>query len=179
MKGNLATPPAGGDDGAGEAAKPIEAKKRVEPRKVYLFPGRLVVAAEPCAVTTILGSCVAVCLWNPILRTGGVNHYLLPHRAGSHQASARFGNLAIERLIAEMLALGGHRRDLQAKIFGGAHILAAAPDESTHLGARNVRVARELLQRENIPLVAEDVGGQGGRKLIFHTHDGSVWVRKL
>ncbi len=153
--------------------------KPQEHRKVYLFPGRLLVSAEPCVVTTILGSCVAVCLWHPVLRTGGVNHYLLPHHAGSHQSSARFGNLAIERLIAETLALGGQRRDLQAKIFGGAHILETAAEQTTHLGERNVRVAREILGREGIEIVAQDVGGQVGRKLIFHTHDGNVWVRKL
>ncbi len=158
---------------------PQSAAESTEVKKVYLLPGRILVSAEPCAVTTILGSCVAVCLWNPVLRTGGSQPFVLPHRAGAQESAARFGTLAVEQLIAEILALGGHRRDLQAKIFGGAHVLAAAPEGSRHLGERNVQVAREMLNREDIPIVAEDIGGKGGRRLIFHTYDGDVWVRKL
>ena len=158
---------ADGDDNA-QAAK-----------KVYLLPGRLFVSSEPHVVTTILGSCVAVTLWDSGLRVGSVNHYLLPHWAGPHQTSARFGNLAVKRLIAETLALGGRREDLQAKIFGGARILEAAPEAGGHLGARNVEVARQILAQEDIPVVAEDTGGKGGRKLIFHTADGDVWVRRF
>ena len=150
-----------------------------EVKKVYLLPGRLYVSSEPCAVTTILGSCVAVCLWDCALRAGGVNHYLLPHWAGPHQSSARFGNLAVERLIAETLDLGGRRRDLRAKVFGGARILESPPEGAGHLGARNVEVARQILAHENIPIVAEDVGGNGGRKLVFHTEDGNAWVRRF
>jgi len=150
-----------------------------ERRKVYLLPGRILASHEPCAVTTILGSCVAVCLWDSALRVGGVNHYVLPHRAAPYDSSGRFGNLAVERLIAKTVALGSRVEDLQAKIFGGAQILSDAPPEPGHLGERNIQLARELLQREDIPIVAEDVGGQSGRKLIFHTDDGDVWVRRL
>lgn len=146
---------------------------------MYLYPGRLFVSREPCAVTTILGSCVAVCLWDPVLRAGGVNHFVLPYRAGPRQSSTRLGNVAMEKLIAEMLALGSRRRDLQAKMFGGARILDLPDRGGKHLGERNVDLARELLEREGIPVVAQDVGGEGGRKLIFHTGDGRVWVENF
>ncbi len=143
----------------------------------YVLPGRLFVTAEPYVVTTILGSCVAVCLWDPTLRAGGVNHFLLPHRAGPRLSSPRFGDPAMERLIAKTLALGSRPRDLQAKVFGGAHVLDQGDDR--HLGARNVEVAHRVLAREGIPVVAEDVGGKGGRKVIFHTVDGRVLLRKF
>lgn len=150
-----------------------------EVRKVYLHPGRLIVSSEPCAVTTILGSCVAVCLWDPRLRAGGVSHYVLPHWAGARQSSPRFGNLAIEQLIEQTRAQGSRRRDLQAKLFGGARILESPQGEGSDLGQRNVDVAREVLARESIAVVAEDVGGQGGRKLIFQIFDGSAEVRRF
>ena len=154
-------------------------KSEGEASRLYLHPGRLWVSAELCTVTTILGSCVAVCLWDPWLRAGGVSHYVLPHWAGPGQCSPRFGNLAIAQLIEQMMALGSRRPDLCAKVFGGARVLDCSPGEGTHLGARNVEVAREVLARERIPLIAEDVGGRGGRKLVFQTGDGSVQLRKL
>ncbi len=158
---------------ADDASAPVEAGKK------YVFPGRLFVTAEPYAITTILGSCVAVCLWDPILRAGGVNHFLLPHWAGPGQSSARFGNQAMEQLTEETLALGSRRRDLQAKVFGGAHVLDQPQGDGRHLGTRNVEVAHQVLAREGIPVVAEDVGGKGGRKVIFHTIDGSVLLRRF
>lgn len=147
--------------------------------KKYVLPGRLFVTAEPYAVTTILGSCVAVCLWDPTRRAGGVNHFLLPHWAGARQSSARFGNLAMEQLIGETLALGSRLQDLQAKVFGGARVIDHPEGDAHHLGARNVEVAHQILVQEGIPIVAEDVGGKGGRKVIFHTLDGSVLLRRF
>ena len=148
-------------------------------QRLYLHPGRLFVSAELCAVTTILGSCVAVCLWDPNLRAGGISHYVLPHWAGPRQSSPRFGNLAIQQLIEQTLALGSRRRDLHAKLFGGAQMVGVPKQDGGHLGERNVAVAREILGREGIPILAEDVGGREGRKLIFQTADGSVLVRRL
>ena len=149
------------------------------PERVYLYPGRLLVCSEPRIVTTILGSCVAVCLWDFVLRLGSINHFVLPHWAGPRQSSPRYGNMAMEQLIEETLALGSRRRDLQAKVFGGARVLGTSEADSTHLGARNVEVAREILAHEGIRVVAEDVGGKKGRKLIFRTADGSVEVRRF
>ncbi len=155
------------------------AAEHEETGKKYVLPGRLFVTAEPYVMTTILGSCVAVCLWDPTLPAGGINHFLLPHWAGPRQSSGRFGNLAMKRLIEKTLALGSRRRDLRAKIFGGAHVLDQPQDDGRHLGSRNVEVARRVLAREGIPIVAEDVGGTGGRKVIFHTVDGSVLLRRF
>jgi len=148
-------------------------------QQAYLHAGHMVISREPCRVTTVLGSCVAVGVWDPESGVGGVNHFLLPH--GSEPDSPRFGTGAVRTLIREVVAAGARRRNLQAKLFGGACVLRAfkGVGTGTHLGQKNVEVARQILRDEGIPVTAEDVEGDRGRKLIFQTHDGAAWVRSL
>lgn len=148
---------------------------------VYLHSGQIHVSTAPCRVTTILGSCVAVGIFDPATGVGGLNHFLLPRgNAGGASSAPRFGNLAVGQLVAAVVAAGGRRETLRAKLFGGACVLAAfKKDKAQHLGSRNVEVAREALRAEGITVVAEDVDGNNGRKLIFQTHDGTAWVRSL
>ncbi len=148
-------------------------------QKFYLHPGRLFVSTEPAAVTTILGSCVAVCLWDESRGIGGMNHYLLPDGDADGAAAERFAKVALRRLLAKLLALGARKENLEAKLFGGACVLEAFRESRNDLGAKNVEAARHFLEVESIPIIAEDVGGQAGRKLVFHTGGGSAWVRKL
>lgn len=151
----------------------------VTPR-IYLYPGRLFSSREPHVVTTVLGSCVAVCLWDARCRAGGMNHFLLPECPEGQEPSPRFGAEAIELLIGELLGRGCSPRDLQAKIFGGSHVLGTgAAGDRSHLGARNVTVARRTLAEHGIPIVAADVGGTCGRKVSFRTDDGVVHVKDL
>jgi chemotaxis receptor (MCP) glutamine deamidase CheD len=82
--------------------------------KVYLLPGELHASAEQCQVTTILGSCVSVCLWDQKLRIGGMNHFLLPMWREGGGRSNRFGDLAVRELLERMLRLGSQRKNLQA-----------------------------------------------------------------
>lgn len=145
----------------------------------YLHPGQLFASPEGCAVTTILGSCVAVCLWDPVTRIGGINHFLLPSFSGEGVASPRFGNVAIRELLDQLAQMGSQKHNLLAKIFGGACVLEAFRNRQHHLGTKNIEVAQQMLEAESIPLVGHDVGGQRGRKLIFHTDDGSAWVKAL
>lgn len=144
----------------------------------YLHAGQIFTTSEATQVTTILGSCVAVCLWDRNLEIGGINHFLLPDWAGRGRASPRFGNVSIASLIEQMVANGCRLEDFEAKIFGGAMILGDGDPEAA-LGTKNVEVARELLGGEGIPVVAEDSGGQSGRKLIYHTDTGAAWVKRL
>jgi chemotaxis protein CheD len=148
-------------------------------QQAYLHAGHMVISREPCRVTTVLGSCVAVGLWDPTSGVGGVNHFLLPQ--GNDPESPRFGNVAVRTLIREVVAAGGRRRMLQAKLFGGACVLRAFKGAAggTHLGQKNVEIARQILIDEGIPVTAQDVEGDRGRKLIFQTHDGAAWVRSL
>ena len=149
------------------------------PPMIYLHPGQMAVSFEARALTTVLGSCVSICLWDRVRRVGGMNHFLLPFRAGESQASTRFGNVATARLLRELAALGCERADLRAKVFGGACVLEAFRCQERSLGQQNVELARRLLQEAAIPVIAEDVGGRRGRRLIFNTDDGSVLSRLL
>lgn len=144
--------------------------------KHYLYPGALFADPRPHAVTTVLGSCVAVCLWDKRRRIGGINHYLLPLWNGEGLPTPRYGNVAIDSLVDRMLALGCAKCDLQAKVFGGATMW-----DSSHgliaVGERNGELAKSLLAGHGIPIVASSLGGREGRKLVFQTDSGTVLQR--
>jgi chemotaxis protein CheD len=146
---------------------------------VYLHPGQLFASAVPCAITTVLGSCVSVCLYDVGRGIGGANHFLLPHAGTRSNEPLRCGASAIEALLRRLLDLGARRHKLAAKVFGGAHVLQAIQSDRYHLGTANVDVARSVLSAERIPVLAEDVGGTRGRKLRFVTGDGSAWVQEI
>jgi chemotaxis protein CheD len=144
------------------------------PQPVYLQPGQIVVG-EAFQILTILGSCVSVCLRDPASGVAGMNHYLLA-QGPSGSGSARFADVALPRLLQEVLASGARRSGLEAKVFGGACTLGGA-STSRDLGAENVGAALRFLEAETIPVVAQDTGGTRGRKLIFQTADGVVWLK--
>jgi chemotaxis protein CheD len=150
-------------------------------RRVYLHPGSL--WAEPAAgvITTVLGSCVSVCLWDPQTAHGGINHFILPH--GGAVSSARYGNRALPLLLDRVLGLGAHRETLLACVFGGASVMTGdaldpAPGAAT-LGSRNVAEAFDFLERHDIALLRHDVEGRQVRKLTIRTADRSTLNRKL
>ncbi len=130
-------------------------------------------SAQPAEVTTILGSCVAVCLWDRYLSIGGINHYMLPTWNGMELASPKYGNIAIERLLERMLQLGCQKPNLVAKIFGGGEVISVG-NSTMHIGERNIMVAEQMLQEKNIPIIGRSTGGFNGRKIIFSTHTGEV-----
>lgn len=145
---------------------------------VYLHPGQLLASAEPLTISTVLGSCVAVCLWDPQARVGGMNHFLLP--AGDPaESSTRYAEPAIDELLARLRALGSRNGGLNARLFGGACVLEAFRRREGQLGTRNVEVARARLLARGVPIVAEDVGGDRGRRLVFSLLDGRAMVRVL
>jgi chemotaxis protein CheD len=147
-----------------------------ERARIYLYPGQVHASADPCEITTVLGSCVAVVLVDAVRGIGGATHFLLPFDRGQ---SPRFGNGAITELLRRTLALGSSRSNLVAKVFGGAQILIPIRPNSKSLGSKNIDLARQRLADECIPIVAEDVGGVTGRKVIFFTDLGTVWVKRL
>ncbi|MDP9194908.1 MAG: chemotaxis protein CheD [Acidobacteriota bacterium] len=145
-------------------------------RRIYLHPGGL--WAEPLAasITTVLGSCVSVCLWDPQTALGGINHFILPK--GGAVPSARYGNHALTMLLDRVLEIGAHRETLLACVFGGASVIPGDGD-GPRLGSRNVAEAFEFLERNDIAVLRHDVEGRQGRKLTFRTPDGSTLIRKL
>jgi chemotaxis protein CheD len=174
--GNLAERMAAlvGDDASSET---VEAA--TDAATAYVHVGQLFTSPRACTVTTILGSCVSVCLWDPATGAGGLNHFLLPQCVENGISSPRFGNVAIHRLLDELAGLGSPRARLKAKIFGGASVIDAFQSANESLGMKNVDLARRLLADAGIPIVAEDTGGAQGRKLVFQTGDGAAWVRKI
>jgi len=139
----------------------------------FLYPSTMFASAQPAEVTTILGSCVAVCLWDRYLGIGGINHYMLPTWNGMELASPKYGNIAIERLVEKMLQLGCKKNNLVAKVFGGGEVITVA-SSTMHIGERNIMVAEDMLQERNIPIIGRSTGGKNGRKIIFNTHTGEV-----
>jgi chemotaxis receptor (MCP) glutamine deamidase CheD len=123
------------------------------PLEVFLSPGTLHCAAAPSGVTTILGSCVAVCLWDSRQRLGGMNHFVLPRPRGDDAPSPRFGDVASVALVEQMLWLGCRIGSLRAKLFGGAAVLPFALGGHP-VGAQNVRLAIETLRDHGIPVIA-------------------------
>ncbi|HEY0142477.1 MAG TPA: chemotaxis protein CheD [Thermoanaerobaculia bacterium] len=145
--------------------------------RIYLHPGHSTVSVEPALVTTILGSCVSVCLWDDRLRIGGITHYLLPQPISGAADPARFGSTAIRAIAAELTGYGATK--LVAKVFGGSTMNSALATTGRDLGSQNVAMAAEELQALGIPVTASDTGGPIGRKLIFQTDDGTAWVKFL
>ncbi len=147
---------------------------------IKILPGQYHAAREG-AITTVLGSCVSTCLWDPVARIGGMNHFMLPGDTASPgspwAASARFGVYAMEVVINEMLRLGADRRRLVAKVFGGARLLAGF--ERLDVGAKNSEFVIEFLRVEGIRVLAQDLLDVCPRKVHFFVDTGKVQVKRL
>jgi chemotaxis protein CheD len=145
----------------------------------YLHPGNLFAAREPHLVTTILWSCVSVCLWDSVLKIGGINHYLLPLWNNEGLPTPKYGNVAIQKLIEKMVALGSNKKNLIAKIFGGAAQFGSKSNDLLNVGQRNIQVAVDLLNKGNIRIAGQDVGNSLGRRVLYMTDLGKVKVRNI
>lgn len=144
--------------------------------KVFIHVGQIHVADKPTEISTILGSCVAVCLFDKYNMFGAMNHYLLPMWNGNGLQTPKFGNISIPKMINSMLELGCYQQNLEAKIFGGAGINIISSRELM-VGKRNVMTAEEILDEYKIPIVAKDVGGVSGRRILMRTDTGKVLLK--
>ena len=143
---------------------------------VKVLPGEFFVSHDSLAIMTVLGSCIAACLWDSRMRVGGMNHFMLPE-GDSADASGRYGSYAMELLINEMMKLGARRETLQAKIFGGAQVMHNFT--TLNVGERNTRFVQDYLATERIPVVSEDVLDIYPRKVVFFPVTGKVMVKRL
>lgn len=146
---------------------------------VYVLPGELFASAEPYQVKTILGSCVAICLWDKRRGAGGMNHFLLPSSRDGQPVSLRYADQATRTLLERLQTLGCQPPNLRAKIFGGAALFQTRDLYPGTLGAKNVAAALELMESAGIPVIARETGGPQGRKLLFNTDDGGAWSRRI
>lgn len=141
---------------------------------VYVAQGELAVGRRPDdVIATTLGSCVAVCLWDPAAAVGGMNHVLLPDGPQDWSVLANIGGSSMDRLVNALLKEGASRTTLRAKVFGGAAMIAGF----SNIGERNGSFALDYLGRECIPCDAQNLGGSSARQLKFWPASGRARLR--
>jgi chemotaxis receptor (MCP) glutamine deamidase CheD len=147
-------------------------------RAVRLPMGGVYASKRPVQVSTLLGSCVAACLFDPSMMVGGMNHIQLPGRMqpGDDGLATRYGVHAMELLINRIMKLGGNRQDLRAKVFGGARMLGLSPG-MIDVAEMNCSFALRFLKDESIPVEAFRLGGNQAMNVFFETATGKALVR--
>ena len=156
--------------------------------RLLLHPGDYRVSDRPIMMSTLLGSCVSVCVYDPGSRIMGMNHFVLaePKRSEDVSLSAseagRYGSHAMVMLMNDLLHLGAKKSRLHAKAFGGSSLLGdlnGDNDKPTDIGSVNASYVRDFLEHHNIPLVSADLGGNHGRQIHFSGHDYAVYLRRI
>lgn len=148
-----------------------------------ILPGEFYVTRSNEFIVTVLGSCVSACIWDEVAGIGGMNHFMLPDdnnasgnwTSSSNSSSTRYGNVAMETMINEILKNGGNKKRLRAKIFGGGQMLSTMTD----IGQRNIMFVYDYIQTEGISKVGEDVGSIYPRKVMFFPLSGRVRMKRL
>lgn len=155
-------------------------KLKLRKQIVTIHPGDIITSKKHSIISTLLGSCVAVCLRDQKTGISGMNHFLLP---GNNKdvdfasgAVGRYGISSMENLINKMLHCGAIKSRLVAKIFGGGSVI---PNFKVNIGQKNIDFVRWFMNNEKIPIVGEDVGGKIARKIYFFTKDGTVLVENI
>ena len=143
---------------------------------VKVLPGEYFVSSEDIVIMTVLGSCIAACIWDGRARVGGMNHFMLPDGDAS-DVSGRYGSYAMELLLNEMLKLGARRETMQAKVFGGGQVMAGFT--TMNVGERNTKFVLDYLATERIPVVSQDVLDIHPRKVCFFPVTGKALVKRL
>ena len=147
--------------------------------KKFIHVGEFYIGARPTEISTILASCVAVCLYDKVEMIGGVNHYLVPLWNGNGLQSPKYGNIAIHRLVEGMLNIGCKIKNLEAKVFGGANVIDTIANEDMMVGRKNIIIAKEILREYKIPITGEDVGGTRGRRILLISETGKVMMKYI
>jgi len=165
----------------------MQTQERETGLHVTIMPGEMYVSNQAVTICTILGSCVSACLYDPINRVIGMNHFLLSNRRYAKDIptclseAGRYGMHAMEVLINEMLKIGAKRANLRAKAFGGGSIYLSTESKDNFfcVGDVNVKFIREFLKNDGIPMVAEDLGGSTARVIHFLFENYAVHMKKI
>ncbi len=151
--------------------------------RLSLNIGQIILVTKPSMISTVLGSCVSVCLYSIHKNTGGMIHYALPYQLEHNliEDPLRYGDQAVPILVEEMVKISSDPiNTLKAKIIGGANCLVRTPGGGTNnIGEQNIQMARDILKRFQIEVTGEHVGGEVGRKVYFYTAGGRVMVSCL
>ena len=142
----------------------------------FIHVGEIFVGIRPTEIVTVLGSCIAICLYDKVERIGGMNHYLLPLWNGNGLQSPRFGNISIPKLIDNMLNIGCRIENMEAKVCGGSNIHNLGQKEMM-VGKKNIVIAKEILAEYRISIKAIDIGGDRGRRIMFKSDSGKIILK--
>jgi len=149
---------------------------------IILMPGEYYATANEEVISTMVGSCIATCIFDEEHKIGGMNHFMLPGVVSPQNMLltevGRYGMFAMELLIGELIKMGGNRKKIKAKIFGGGHVIKFRKSDG-NVPQANIDFAKKFLELEGIPLLAEDVGGDNGRKIFFFTHTNKALVKRI
>lgn len=147
---------------------------------VYLKPGEFFFAEKPTMVTTVLGSCVSVIMFNRRFAMSAICHALLPSGDCSDDEGYRYVECSLERMLKSFARFDVTRRELEVKLFGGSDILSSQRSEGRlkTIGRQNIEAALAIIEAEGLNLVSSDVGGSTGRKLFLFTHTGEVLLKR-
>jgi chemotaxis protein CheD len=146
---------------------------------VFLKPGELFLSREPALVSTVLGSCVSITFFEPVASLGAMCHVMLP--TGPMGDGFRFVDSTLGYMVDKIVGMGIRLDRCEVKMFGGADVLLPRELEGIRLsiGCQNIREARNGLSLLGVVPKASDVGGKHGRKLIFNSHTGDVFLKKV
>jgi chemotaxis protein CheD len=149
----------------------------------FLHASHVFISAEGQPISIILGSCVAVCLWDPVKGIGGAAHFLLPTWDGRGVSSPRYGDVAVSVLLQKLLEAGADRAQLRAKVFGGGCLFDSLRETDSnrepHIGTRNVEIAVDMLTKARISIISTVVGANRGQRISFRTDTGDAVIRIL
>jgi chemotaxis receptor (MCP) glutamine deamidase CheD/CheY-like chemotaxis protein len=155
----------------------------VPERRVFLLPGEYAFEQKPALISTLLGSCVAVCLYDARRCWSGVNHYMLPVQGDGDLSPGKYGDFAIPALLKLFAKAGSARQDLTASVFGGGkvagHLGSVDASSQSDVGDKNIALADRLLREHGIPVTRREVGGRTGRKIHVHSATNEVQVRTV
>lgn len=146
---------------------------------IFLGPGDLYFGDRTCRIRTLLGSCVAVTLWHPFARIGGMCHYVVPtrrHQGPPQELSGHYADEAIELLLLQIAATATSSQDYQVKMFGGG---SQFTDLTMNVATKNVEAGLELLKSHHLSLTSMHFGGTGHRQIVLDVSTGDVWVRHV
>ena len=141
----------------------------------YLYAGVVFATATPTEVSTVLGSCVSVCLWDPARGIRGINHYVSPLWSAKDPGSNKYAETSIHNLLEKMLSLGASKEKLVCNVYGGGRVI----DLHLDVGAENIRAAEEVLRDKEIRVMNWNVGNDHGRKLLFNTCTGQIKLYRI
>jgi len=153
-----------------------EKSQRPVIRDYLLRPGYIYLPDRPTSISTVLGSSVAVSLYDRSMKLGGISHFLFPYISSREKTTAQYGNIAVLTLVRMMVNNGSKIINLEAQIFGGAFNLKYSERD---MGHDNSRAAQQILIRKKIKIVSRDIGGELGRKIIFNTGTSEIVILKV